>query len=368
MSETKSETKKDSNKLRVIQWSTGNVGTFALRQIIAHPELELVGLWVHSESKAGKDATSLCGLSEKTGVLATNDVEAMLALDADCVCYTAAGDMRPGEAVKDMARLLSSGKNVVSSSVVGLVHPKTLNPAFTTELEDGCREGGTSFYSSGIDPGFANDVLPLVLSGLSEHWSEIRIQEIINYATYDQPEVLMAGMGFGGSLDETPVLLMPGTLTFVWGGVIRVLAEGLGLEIEEIREVHERRAAEKPIQLLGEHTIEKGTTAAMRFEIQGIVGGKPAVVVEHVTRMDDDLAPDWPRGNGYVLTIEGMPRMRLEWEFEDENGDHAVGGVVLTGTRLVNAIPAVCAARPGLLSALDLPLVTGKGLHRVAPD
>jgi 4-hydroxy-tetrahydrodipicolinate reductase len=107
--------------------------------------------------------------------------------------------------------------------------------------------------------------------------------------------------------------------------------------------------------------------AALRFEVQGIVRGQPAIIVEHVTRLDNDLAPDWPTGNGsYRVLIKGFPSMSCELEFEDEHGDHAVGGVVLTATRLVNAIPAVCAAPPGMLSALDLPLITGRGLYRPA--
>jgi 4-hydroxy-tetrahydrodipicolinate reductase len=348
--------------LKVIQWSTGNVGRYALRAIVGHPELELVGLFVSSEAKEGKDAGELCGIGP-VGIPATRDVDALLALDADCVCYTADAGMRPGDAIEDMARILASGKNVVSCSMVGLVHPTTLNDLFTTRLSDACEAGGTSFLTSGIDPGFANDTLPLVLSGLSEHWSEIRIQEIINYATYNQPETIVEIMGFGKPLDHTPVLLAPGMLSFAWGGTLRLLAEGVGLELEEIREVHERRPATKPIQI-GPYLVEEGTTAALRFEVQGIVGGRPALVVEHVTRLDDELAPEWPQSNGsYRVLIEGVPSMRVEYEFEDEHGDHAVGGVVLTATRIVNAIPAVCAASPGLLSALDLPMITGKGLY-----
>jgi 4-hydroxy-tetrahydrodipicolinate reductase len=111
--------------------------------------------------------------------------------------------------------------------------------------------------------------------------------------------------------------------------------------------------------------VEPGTLAALRFEVQGVVRGRPALVVEHVTRLDDELAPDWPTGHGsYRVLVKGVPGMRCDFEFWDERGDHAVGGVVLTATRLVNAIPAVCEAPPGLLSALDLPLVTGRGLHR----
>ena len=349
--------------LRVIQWSTGNVGRYALRAIIGHPELELVGLGVSNPDKEGKDAGHFCGLNP-VGVRATRDVDALLALDADCVCYTADAGMRPADAVSDMARILASGKNVVSCSMVGLVHPKTLNAAFAKQLSEACDHGGSSFLTSGIDPGFANDILPLVLSGLSEHWNQIRVLEIINYATYDQQETVFEIMGFGKPLDHTPILLMRGMLTFAWGGTIRLLAEGLGLELDEIREIHERVPATKPIEI-DDRKVEAGTTGALRFEVQGIVGGHPALVVEHVTRLDDDLAPHWPTGNGsYRVIVEGVPKMMLEYEFEDECGDHAVGGVLLTATRIVNSIPAVCAAKPGLLSALDLPLITGKHLDK----
>jgi len=348
---------------RVIQWSTGNVGNFALRSIIGHPELELAGLWVHSDDKVGRDAGELCGL-DAVGITATNDANALLESDADCVCYTATADRRPMEAVKDIARILASGKNVVSSSVVGLVHPTSLGAEITNQLEEACREGGSSFLTSGIDPGFANDTLPLVLSGLCERWDEIRIQEIINYATYNQPQVLFETMGFGQPMDATPLLLTPGILTFAWGGTVRLLAEGLGVELDEVREEFERLPATREITI-GEYTVAPGTMGALRFEVQGIVNGRAVIVVEHVTRLDDDLAPDWPSGKGsYRVMIKGSPGMKCEFEFWDENGDHAVGGVVLTATRLVNAIPAVCRAESGLLSALDLPLITGRGLMR----
>ena len=348
---------------RVIQWGTGNVGLFALRCLIEHPQIELAGVWVHSAEKAGRDAGELCG-TKPTGVRATNDVDALLASDADCVCYTATADLRPFEAIQDICRILAAGKNVVSSSVVPLVHPKSFIPNLREQLEEACRTGGSSFFTSGIDPGFANDLLPLTLSGLSATWHEMRVLEIINYATYNQPQVLFDTMGFGKPLDDTPLLLTPGTLEFAWGGTVRILADGLGVKVDKLRSTYEKRPAIKPIRI-GAHTVEPGTMAAMRFEVHGMVGGHAAIVVEHVTRLDDALAPEWPTGNGsYRVVISGFPKMRCEFEFEDEHGDHAVGGVVLTATRIVNAIPAVCDAPAGLLSALDLPLVTGRGLYR----
>lgn len=350
---------------RVIQWSTGNVGRHALRLVANHPDLELVGLWVHSDDKAGRDAGDLAGFGP-TGVIASNDADALLALDADCVCYTATADLRPTEAIADMARMLRSGKNVVSSSVVPLIFPPHVAPEMRKPLEDACVEGGVSCFTSGIDPGWANDLLPLVLTGNCEYIDSLRVMEIVNYATYAQPEVLFETMGFGKPLDSKPLLLLPGVLSFAWGGVVKVLAAGLGVEIEELREVHERRPAEERIDL-GFGVVEAGTTAAMRFEVQGIVDGEPKIILEHVTRLADELGPDWPQPvghSGYRVIVTGNPSYTCDVQMMGNDGDHNTAGLVGTAARLVNAIPAVCAAPPGMLSVLDLPLITGVGLMR----
>jgi 4-hydroxy-tetrahydrodipicolinate reductase len=349
---------------RVIQWSTGNVGTAALRCIIGHPDLELVGVWVHSADKAGRDAGELCGLPP-TGVLATNDVDALLALDADCVSYTATADLRPMDAINDMARVLRSGKNVVSSSVVAAIYPAHLEPAMRKPLDDACAEAGVSCFTSGIDPGWANDALPLLLAGTCEDVEQLRVMEIVNYKDYEQPTVLFETMGFGKPLDAKPLLLIPGVLSFAWGGVVKVLADGLDVEIEELREVHERRPAPEKIDL-GFGVIEEGTMAALRFEVQGIVGGEPRIVLEHVTRLDDDLCPDWPQpvgAGGYRVVVTGTPSYQCDVQMTARPGQ-GDPGVIGTAGRLVNAVPAVCAADPGLLSVLDLPLIPGRGLMR----
>ena len=349
---------------RVIQWSTGNVGTHTLRAIIGHPELELAGLWVHSPAKVGKDAAELCGLDTPTGVLATNDADALLASDADVVCYTATGDLRPQEAVDDMCRFLRAGKHVVATSVVTLIYPPASPSGWVRQLEDACREGGTACFTSGIDPGFANDVLPLVVSGVSERIDSIRVVENLDYSTYMQPEVLFDTMGFGKGPDDTALLLMPGAIGFAWGGVIHMIAAGLGEEVEEIREVVERFPAPHDFDT-AVGPIAAGTMAALRFEVQGWIRGRPAIVVEHMTRMHPDLAPDWPQPpghGGYHLTVEGSPSYTVDFQMMGEDGDHNTGGLVATGMRILNAIPAVCASAPGVLSTLDLPLVTGRGL------
>jgi hypothetical protein len=306
----------------------------------------------------------LCGLPP-TGVRATNDADALLALDADCVSYTATADLRPMDAITDIARVLRSGKNVVSSSVVAAIFPPHLEPSMREPLEDACAESGVSFFTSGIDPGWANDALPLLLAGTCEDVEVLRVMEIVNYKHYEQPTVLFETMGFGQALDSKPLLLLPGVLSFAWGGVIKVLAAGLGVEVEELREVHERRPAPERIDL-GFGAIEAGTTAAMRFEVQGIVRGEARIILEHVTRLDDALCPDWPQpvgAGGYRVIVTGTPSYQCDVQMTARPGQ-GDPGVIGTAGRIVNAIPDVCSAPPGLLSALDLPLISGKGLMR----
>ncbi len=350
---------------RVVQWSTGNVGSHALRLIAHHPDLELVGLWVHSPDKVGRDAGELAGI-ETLGVAATNDVDEILELRPDCVCYTATADLRPGEAMADMARLLAAGINVVSSSVVPLIYPEHVAPDMRRPLEDACRDGRASCFTSGIDPGFANDLLPLVLTGTCEYVESVRVMEIVNYNTYAQPQVLFETMGFGQPLDATPLLLLPGVLSFAWGGVLQAIAAGLGVELDDMRESHERLPAPETIDL-GFGVVEAGSTAALRFELEGLVDGRPVVVLEHVTRLDDALAPEWPQPvghSGYRVIVTGNPNYTLDLQMMGDDGDHNTAGLVGTAGRIVNAIPAFREAEPGLLSVLDLPLVTGRGLAR----
>lgn len=350
---------------QVAQWGTGNVGMLALRGIIEHPDLELVGLLVHSQDKAGKDAGELAGL-DPVGVTATTDPDDVVTLGADCVSYMATGDLRPDEAVADMSRVLEAGTNVVSTSVVPLVYPPSAPARYREPLAAACKAGGVSCFTSGIDPGFANDLIPFAFLGSVARVDSLHVMEILDYSTYLQADVLFDIMGFGKPLEELPLLLQPGIIGLAWGGTVSVLAAGLGAELEEIREVHERVPAARDYQTpLG--TIAEGTTAGMRFEVQGIVGGKTRIALEHVTRINEEVAPQWPSlpgQGGYRVDIEGNPALRCQFHFEGEDGDHNTGGLLATAMRCLNAIPAVCDAEPGLLSVLDLPLVTGRGLRR----
>jgi 2,4-diaminopentanoate dehydrogenase len=355
-----------SRPYRVAVWGTGNVGRHALAGVDARPDLDLVGVWVSNPDKVGSDAGQLGGLGRSVGVSATNDTEALLELAPDCVVHAAMADNRLPEALADLRRLLSV-TNVVSSGPVFLQFPTGVVPEDVVEpLRQTAEAAGTSLWVNGIDPGFANDWMPLVLSSVCERIDELRCSEILNYATYNQPMVLFDIMGFGRPLSDTPFLLQPGVLTMAWGSVLRQLAAGLGVELDGIEELHERAPAPNTFTVAA-GTIGKGTAAALRFEVRGMLGGRAVVVLEHVTRLRDDIAPEWPQplGQGcYRVHMVGEPEYTLDLQLVGSDGDHNTAGLKATAMRLVNAVPTVVQAPPGLLTALDLPLVTGRGLLR----
>jgi 2,4-diaminopentanoate dehydrogenase len=350
---------------RVVAWSTGNVGVHAIAGIDARPDLELVGLWVSNPDKVGRDAGDLAGLGRALGVVATNDVESLLALKPDVVVHTAMADHRLMEALGDLQRLLRAGINVVSSGPVFLQYPYgVVDDSMITPVHQAALEGGVSLFVNGVDPGFANDALPLVLTGVSERIDELRVSEVLNYNTYNQPMVIFDIMGFGRPIDDVPMILQPGVLTMAWGSVVRQLAAGLDVELDAVEEWYERVPAPETFEV-DSGTIQRGTAAALHFEVRGIRNGRTVIVLEHVTRLRDDLAPDWsqPAGHGcYRVQVSGEPNYTLDLQLLGSDGDHNTAGLKATAMRLVNAIPAVVAARPGLVTALDLPPVTGRGL------
>jgi hypothetical protein len=353
--------------IRVALIGTGNVGRPALVHLINDSRFELTGVWVSSQAKAGKDAAELAGLDGSTGVTATNDLDAVLATDPECVVYTALADNRLPDALEDYRRILSAGVNVVGSSAVFLQYPWQVIPEeLLKPIEDAAQAGKSSVFVNGIDPGFANDLLPLALAGTCQSIDQIRCMEIINYDTYDSADVMFGVMGFGRPLDEIPMLLQPGVLSLAWGSVVRQLAAGLGISLDEVNETYVREPAPDDFDIAAGH-IPKGSAAALRFEVRGMVNGEAAVVLEHVTRLRNDLCPDWPQpaqeGGSYRIEITGEPTYAMDLCLRSPNGDHNHAGLVATAARVVNAIPAVVAAPPGVRTTLDLPLITGNGLY-----
>jgi len=348
---------------RVVQWATGNVGRHTLAGIDARPDLQLVGVFVSNPDKVGHDAGELAGLERKLGVAATGDADELLALRPDCIVHTAMADDRLGEALADLERFLAAGINVVSSGPVFLQYPEPDDP-MAAPLVAAAKGAGVSLFVNGVDPGFANDALPLVLSGVSERIEEVRCAEVLNYNTYNQPMVLFDIMGFGRDLHDVPLLLSPGVLTMAWGSVVRQIAAGLGVTLTGVTEWYEREAAPEDFEI-DAGTIEAGTAAALHFEVRGMVGDRPLVVLEHVTRLRDDLGAGWPQpaGHGcYRVQITGEPNYTLDLQLMGTDGDHNTAGLKATAMRLVNAVPDVVDAAPGLVTALDLPLITGRGL------
>ncbi|WP_328857033.1 diacylglycerol kinase [Williamsia herbipolensis] len=353
--------------LRVVEWSTGTVGRHAIAGIDARPDLELVGVWVSNPEKVGRDAGELADLGRDLGVLATNDRDALIALKPDCIVHTAMVDDRIFEALEDLIYFIEHGINVVSSGPVLLQFPTGVVPADLVERVDAAgKKGNASLHVNGIDPGFANDVLPLAMTSLSQRIDQVRCYEIADYSTYYQPVVMSDIFGFGKSLDETPMLFTPGVLSMAWGSVVRQIAAGLDLTLDEpLVEKVERVPAERAISTVS-CDIAEGTMAAVRFQVIGTVDGVERVVLDHITRTDPTQRPDWPTphtGDGcYRIEITGEPMMTVDFTHHGEHGDHNVSGMIVTAMRLVNAVEAVVAAEPGLVTALDLPLITGRGL------
>jgi 2,4-diaminopentanoate dehydrogenase len=343
---------------RVIQFSTGNVGHHALRLIVERPDLELVGVHASGAGKIGKDAAELCGLSDPTGVVATDDIGALLALHADCVVYTSQAETRPPAAVAEISRFLAAGTNVVGTSMVWLVAPDYADDRITRPLRDACNAGDTSLFINGIDPGFSGDTLPYAALSLSAHAERITVQEVFDYATYDDAEFTGASFGFGTTPDHTPVLFAPGVLSSIWGGQVRALARALGVELDQLRERHESWPTPKPVTC-PMMTVRQGCVAAVRFAVEGWRGGKPVITMEHVNRLTDAAAPEWPyppdgRLGVHRVVIDGSPGVEINAHVGLHGVDHNEGGVIATAARAVNAIDAVCGARPGILAAADL--------------
>jgi hypothetical protein len=351
---------------RIVEWSTGTVGKHAISGILARPDLELVGVWVSSDAKHGKDVGELCDI-EPLGVSATMHKDELVALKPDCIVHTAMTDADPFAAVDLFEELLAAGINVVSSGPVFLQYPHGIIPGDMVErLQKAGEKGGSSLSVNGIDPGFANDVLPLVMTSLSQRIDEVRCSEIADYSTYYQPFVNNELFGFGKPVDEVPGLFAGGILPLAWGSVVRIIAAGLGLTLDEpLEETVEFAEAERDYDTVS-GPVPKGTRCGVRFQVIGSVAGTPRVILEHVTRTHSDQRPDWPQpptGDGcYRVEIKGEPMMKVDFTHTGEHGDHNVSGMITTAMRLVNSVDAVIASPPGLVTALDLFSVTGRGL------
>jgi hypothetical protein len=236
-------------------------------------------------------------------------------------------------------------------------------------VEDAARQGNSSLFITGVDPGFANDLIPFAFAGTCQSIEAVRCMEIADYASYDGSTVMFEVMGFGTPPEVIPMQLQPGMLGIAWGTSIRQLAAGFGVTVEQISESYEREPAQEAFDVAAGH-IPKGGQAALRFEVAGMVRGRPAIVIEHVTRLREDLRPDWPQpaqpGGSYRVEIVGEPSYTVDICPTSRRGDHNHAAIVAAAGRIVNAIPAVVAGPAGIRTTLDMPLITGHGLFATA--
>jgi len=341
---------------RVIQWATGNVGRAAVQGIVSHPQLELVGAWVHSADKAGRDVGELCGTGA-LGVAATNDAEAIYVMSADCVLYS---PMLPQ--LDEVVRLLESGKNVVTP--VGWFYP--FNTPGVAELEAACRRGGVSLHGTGIHPGGITELYPLMVARLSRNVRHVRAEEFSDIRVYRAELVVREIMLFGRRPEEAQASPMVDLLGYGFGQSIDMVAEALGMRLDARKATkHEMAVATAPIDTpVG--VIPTGTVAAQRFTWQGLVRGEPVITVRVNWLMGErHLDPPWTlAGERFEVEVQGDPSVHVTFRglqppFEQADLDRNPG-IVATAMHCVNSIPAVCAAPPGIRTYLDLPLITGR--------
>lgn len=330
---------------RVIQWATGVTGTMSLRHVIGRADLDLVGVRVYDPAKKGVDAGALCGMPG-TGVAATNDREALLALDADVVLYMGKVETDTPGCFGDVCDLLVSGKNVITTGS-RFIHPRSLDSSLADGIERACHVGNSTFLGLGLYPGFIGESLGPILSRLTQRTERIDVREVLNYSTYASHDLIFNAMGFGfAPEDTTPLLTNTEYAAGAWLGSATVLAQALGLHIRSVRGY--REVATTPTALtVAAGEIPAGTVGAMRF---GVVAdcGEVTLSVEHLTRMADDLAPDWPTDIGYEVAFHGEPNLRFHLVIGSRHEDHAEQGCMATAMHAINAIPAVLAADPGL--------------------
>jgi 2,4-diaminopentanoate dehydrogenase len=360
---------------RVVVWSTGGIGSLSIVAVNERPELELVGVWVHSEDKVGKDAGELAN-GVPIGIEATNDVGALLALKPDCVIYGASGPERDAGAVADYERLLAAGVNVVTTTSPTLINPRGYAPAHRERLEAAARAGRTSIYASGVEPGFLCDHLPLIFTTASRSVSKIHCYEIALYDDYGVREIMIDALGFGQPLDFEPWIMLPGGIAGEFESQVRYIADGLGVEVDEIRETYDRRLTDQPIETAF-GTVQPGTCGAIRFQAIGIVDGREVIVIDHITRLARHVGTDWPIGDAdlsYRITIAGKPdidcwvtpTLKDPAEAGIAHMGSGAGAMLATAMRVVNAVPYVVDAEPGLLRALEMPLTIPRNSY--VPD
>ena len=353
---------------RVVVWGTGFVGKMVIAQILPHPIFELVGVGVHDPDKVGRDAGELCGI-DNVGIEATDDIDELVALEPDAVVHFGPTANHANENIRVIGSFLRAGIDVSSTAMTPWVWPSMAqNPAsWIDPIVQACTTGNSSCFTTGIDPGFANDLFPMTLMGLCGEVRSVRALEILDYLNYEGD--YENEMGIGRTPDYTPLLEHTDILVMGWGATVPMMADAVGIELDEITSTWDKWVTDKPITTV-KGVINPGEVAAIRFTINGVYHGETRIALEHVNRVGNDAAPQWPRGTNddvYRVEIEGSPSITQEtaFRFTDGSGrDASTAGCLATGMRALNAVPAVNDHGPGWVTPLDLPLIPGVGTIR----
>jgi len=315
----------------------------------------------------GRDAGEIAGCGP-VGVAATDDIDELIALRPDAVAHYGPTAAMADENMRVIGAFLRAGIDVVSTAMTPWVWPAApLNPpAWITPIEEACEEGGATCFTTGIDPGFANDLFPMTLMGLCGEVRTVRALEILDYADYTGD--YETEMGIGQPPEFSAMLEIPDVLIMAWGATVPMIAHAAGIELDEITTTWEKWVTDRPLES-AKGTIEPGNVAAIRFQILGHLDGETRIALEHVNRIGPEAAPDWPRGDTgdcYRVEIEGSPSITQEtvFRFSDGSGSPSTAGCLATGLRALNAVPAVNDLGPGMVTALDLPLIAGAGTIR----
>jgi 2,4-diaminopentanoate dehydrogenase len=349
-------TDEKSRRLRVVHVGTGLTGREALRAIIDDPALELVGVKVSTPEKAGVDAGLLYGGSE-IGIEATDDLDTVLASAPDCVTYCATAVRREPDAISDIVGYLEAGINVVTIATIPLVYPPAAPPEWRAAVQAAAAKGNSTFYATGAEPGFISLNIPTALLAGAGTVDTYRMDE---YATdldkaYPIWDVLHESMGFGKPDGHVPARIASGKVNHDWEAVVRYVADILGLELDKVELDWETLLAPTDLETaLG--VIPEGTICAHRWQLAGVVDGRPRVAVQYFATVSSTPWPQrWPRPSrenqgGMVIRVDGSPRMSMELYFDSSPSDRVNPGVAVTAMAAVNAIPAVVDAPPGVLT------------------
>jgi hypothetical protein len=346
---------------RIVQWTTGNIGTKSVHAIVENSQLELVGCYAWSSEKVGRDVGELCGI-EPFGVLATDDVDALLALKPDCVVYN-----QMFADVDDLVRILEAGVNVVTTSEFITGH----------RLGDGrkriaraCELGGSTICGSGLNPGFIQ-LFAIVSAGLSDRVDPVSIVEMFDTTIYNSPETEKI-MGFGYPIDHPELLAVTEEGSGIFREAVLIVADALGVDLDDIRCEAAYAQATEDIQLPGDWVIAQGCVAGIDVSWKGFVGERDVVEVRGVWTKGQALEPTWTMGFGYNITVEGRPTIKTTLAFEpppdfvaETIEDYILLGLTITAVPAITAIPAVVAAPPGIATYNDLPLLLPRGVLHV---